>query len=499
MKANPFLKAQIEKHADLSREHNAFIHAGKKLNYSELEKCIHAMSGTYHKDQLSSHTPVLIHLPMGMDQAIVIASLLHEGIPALVLPTGIKSSEIIKMIDQYPFAALMTNDLALEKLLPILSPTKISQTHLEDVSLVSLRAPSDKELGFDWLLYTSGSTGQPKMVMISTENLEGRTKGEVEIFKLRENGHLLNLLPFSHDLGLNQLLTSLYTGSTLEILVNKLPMELAQKVAEGKFDGMTGMPQIWNNFIQIAEKINLEINFSGFITVSGGSMSPENLKKLNDIFKSATIYKTYGQTETFRTFAETRQDKIELNQCGTILPGVGALILDENGKHCKEGETGELFHYGQGVMNGYWMDEALTQAKIQKREGHLGVLTGDYFLKLSSDEVQYAGRKDDMIKHTGRRFFLGEIEQCLMKSGLAQEACVMQLDDDRIFIGNEKLVAFIVSDKEATDLRKELKEYCAIKLETYKVPDEFIVCESFPLTASHKINRQELLKTYYGK
>lgn len=499
MKRNSFFKVQIDKHSDLSFHQSAFIHSGKNVSFGELKRAIIDLSVVYKKNQLSGLSPVLVHLPMGIELAIVISSLLYEEIPALVLPTGMKSAEIIKMMKQYPFSGLLTNELLLENLLPGVAPLNVSKTKMGEVSLVSLRGPSEKPPGFDWLLYTSGSTGQPKMVMISAENLETRTLGEVELFGLKKNGHLLNLLPFSHDLGLNQLLTSLYTGSSLEILVNKLPMELAQKVSEGNFDSVTGMPQIWNNFIQIINKTNLNVNFSGVITISGGSMSEENLKKLRQIFGSAKIYKTYGQTETFRTFAEDRQDKIQRNQCGKVISGVGALILSENGNHCKEGEIGELFHYGHGVMNGYWMDESLTQSKLKQIEGHTGVLTGDYFKMLPEGELQYAGRKDDMIKHTGRRFFLGEIEQCLMRSDLIQEACVVQVNDDRIFLGNEKLVAFIITDLIASDLTKELKQYCAKNLENFKVPDEFFICKTFPLTASHKIDRKELLKIYYGK
>lgn len=495
MKADSFIKKKISENVSESPETIAFIHQDKKLSYSELKKLVFKLSQIYSYHNLTIKTPVLVHLSMGMNQAIIISSLLSEGLPALVLPTGIKAAEVSRIIEQYPFCALITEDSLREKLSP--EVLKLDQVSLfENVTASIIRPAPASSISFSWLLYTSGSTGSPKMVMISQENLEMRTKGEVDLFKIKAHSKILNLLPFSHDLGFNQLLTSLCTGSTLEILVNKLPVEMVNKISNGGFDHITGMPQIWNHLIQVVNKTNTVINFNGVLTISGGSMALAHLLQLKEIFNKATIYKTYGQTETFRSLAETHQDRILLEHIGGVIPDVGVHLINENQELCKAGESGELFHYGAGVMNGYWQDEKSTGTKLVTFQGRPGVMTGDFFKLLDDNTYQFMGRRDDMIKHSGRRFFLGEVENCLMKSDLVQDVCVAQAEENRIILGNEKLVAFVVAKKESPALAKELKSFCAHHLEVFKVPDEFIVYEKLPLTSNHKIDRKELIKNY---
>lgn len=501
MTTNSFLRNQIEKHGLENSSLIAFKSSEQTISFQQLHLISKNLAELYKSKNLNSQSPVLIYLPQSIEAALIITSLMYSGVPALVIPEGTKGHDVTQMIHDYPFAAVISNTTLSQRVSDLQIDSSIDLELIAGFSnalIFLLDQKNRPQINFNWLLLTSGSTGKAKLVMMSEQNLLDRTLGEIDLFEVKKRHNILNALPYSHDLGLNQLLTALYIGATLEILVKKLPFEFVKRLSEGGFDGLTGMPQLWNNVIHIANKMQIIFSHSGFISVSGGSMPEDKLIELQKVFPNSRIIKTYGQTETFRTLAETRQDSIHHNSCGKVISNVEITLINDQDEPCAPGEAGQLLHQGVGVMTGYWMDEELTEARMKPLSGIKSPLvrTGDYFTLLPDGTYKYEGRKDDMIKHAGRRFFLSEIAVCLRNSNLIKDVFLSQkVNDGALAIGKDQIIAFIIPLQAGTDCSAELKAHCTIYLETFKIPDEFVMCESFPMTANFKIDGKELLKS----
>lgn len=488
----------IDKNARSYNEKPVFIFSGIKISWEKLKCYIDELEPLCLRNKLSRKTPILLDIENDLDLAICMASLLYFEIPALCLPRGTKKIRVAEMLKDFPFFGIVTTEKNFAE-----KNESVKLSSGEEIALfISEENHSDEELDFHWLLHTSGSTGASKIVMLGEENLFERTMGEIELFKIESHFLLLNILSFSHDLGLNQLLTTLCSGATLEIFSKKLPYDLFMRIEKGGLDGITGMPQIWQQMISIAKNLKIESSYSGYMTISGGSMHEKDLILLRNFFNKAKIIKTYGQTETFRSLAETRQEKSNFYQSGLPLPSVQCFLINEQGKLCKDDEEGELVHVGAGSMLGYWKDEGLTKQKIRsiknffpERESLVstdGIFTGDFFKKLPEGEYEYLGRKDDMVKYSGHRFFLNEIENCLMRSHLVGSACVLLTLDSAEVLMKEKIIAWVVLNRKKINAEAFLRQYCIENLERFKIPAQIVVLDEFPLTLNGKIDRLKL-------
>jgi acyl-coenzyme A synthetase/AMP-(fatty) acid ligase len=506
-----FLASAIADHSRLRPDAIAFTDGDQiRLSSAELFHRIGNLQSQWKPVGLNDQTPVLVFLPHEISLAVCLTALLSNDVPGLSVSHRENAAEPAKLLRRFPIQALLTNPSAARRLLtsdPTLhsifdSPVKI-ELPFDPEGLLIYPVKADqkqRDLDFAWALMTSGSTGHSKAVKLSWENLQARARGEISLFQISQQDRILNFLSFAHDLGFNQLLTALVTGATLEVIDPKLPADLGKYLARCHYTGTTGMPLIWSSFLQYARDAGLsELPLSGYLTISGGTLPPDDIGRLRALFPRARIIKTYGQTETFRTLAEARFDRILLHSCGESIPGVEAVVVDENLNICGPGESGQMIHFGDGAMSGYWLDGELTQAKMIPRSkiggeksDSLGVLTGDFFQVLANGGYRFEGRRDHMVKRMGNRFYLSEIDDGLRKSGLVKEACTVLISSDDRW-QPERLVAFVQVEENSEEITRELMRYCVKQFSSYKVPDQFRALTQFPRTASNKIDRMKLV------
>jgi acyl-CoA synthetase (AMP-forming)/AMP-acid ligase II len=504
MTAEPnFWGERIEAWARVQPHRAAFSSGVADLvDFEGLRNSTRALASAFARLGLDERTAVLVCLPQDTTMAVCLSSLLAAGIPAVAAA----KTELAALLDRLPFRALVASEPLVESVPALASLENAERLGRNSFGAELLLVPLSRVRGepcdFAWTLLTSGSTGEPRAVKLSARNLMERALGEIRLFRISERDRLLNILPFSHDLGLNQLLTGLAAGATLVMSRATLPMDLAEQLKTADFSGVTGMPTIWSHFLQIATRAHLKIPFEGFLTVSGGSLPGETLARLCEVFPRARIIKTYGQTETFRTLAEDRPERVCRESAGRELSGVRALVVNDSLLPCAPGEVGQLVHFGEGTMSGYWLDEEMSSRKLVAASAvpcappglEHGVLTGDYFRVLPEGEYQFVGRRDDIVKRMGYRFYLTEIEAVLRRSGLLDEVCVVLLPGTTHWGAyGERLVAFIQPREVAPNLEHALRRFCRDTLAFYKVPDDFRVIERIPLTTSRKPDRKQLL------
>src|SRR5688572_5442099 len=347
-------------------------------------------------------------------------------------------------------------------------------------------------------LFTSGSTGAPKGVLVGRQDLLERAETEVEWFGLSERDVLLSLLPFSFDVGLNQLMASLAAGATLVILDSWMPADILRAVAERGVTGISAVPSIWIDFL----KSGLRFDRAGahrslrYITVSGGDLDPARLEALPSLGEGLQIFKTYGQTEVFRpTCLRPAEFAGHMRSVGRPFGRSRVYVVREDGRVAAPGERGEVVATGLGVMLGY-LDGADEQGKLRddpSRGSHdpgaKAVYTGDMGYLDEDGYLFLLGRRDAMLKIMGNRVYPDEVAaQLLELPGVLQAEVVgVSRGDD-----GARLYAFVVCapDAPAAD---ELRRQMATRVPGWMVPAFVFTKDAIPRTVSGKPDRPALV------
>jgi acyl-coenzyme A synthetase/AMP-(fatty) acid ligase len=481
------------------------------MTYKDVYDLIQSINNLFSKNQISYEEFGLVCVQRGIFQAALIVSLLAQGRPALFIEVNSKKDEIIRMLNNLSCRFLIFEKSLFEKLQSQLLEFKPlefgnfaftgSQNIIFLIREVKLSTNSNlvniKDLR--WFLHTSGTTGHSKPVAITSENLQKRTASESKIFQIQEHSLLLNVLSLCHDLGLNQLLTALFTRSTVEIYSVRFAADFLKRLEIVNYHGITGIPNVWKNIIQLTAGQNAVILGKFYITISGGSLKKHEIEILHSIFPEARIIKTYGQTETFRSLYEISNPAQVTSFLAKPYMNVQVSLLRVNAAEEKEDE-GELVHFGDGLFAGYLMqtesDESrfiLGQAVSESLTGQIGFKTGDYFRKVNN-QYEFLGRRDDLIKINGRRFYLSEVENCILALNFVSDVIVCRDEFDKYIYSYEVLVAFVILKKNTENAENEIKIQCIKNLDNYKVPNHILILEKFPITTTGKTDRMALLE-----
>jgi acyl-coenzyme A synthetase/AMP-(fatty) acid ligase len=353
-----------------------------------------------------------------------------------------------------------------------------------------------------WCLFTSGSTGSPKGVLISGEDLLRRAVTEIEDYELTDQDSLLSLLPFSFDVGLNQLLSCFLSGAHLVILNSWFPRDILTAVRSQNINGISGVPSIWTEALAYPKGPDFEQNTQAlrYITVSGGDLSKNQLLQLRQYFRNVKIFKTYGQTETFRSSMLKPFDfERKMTSVGRPLKGTEVFVLNDKGEIAPPDTEGEIVHYGVGTMLGYLNDLEGTSEKLRKmkepgskamKEGKW-VFTGDRGRMDEEGYLYVLGREDGMIKTLGHRVYPKEIESCILEHEHVKNAAVVGIKDER---KGQAIIAEVVSNGVLN--KQSLIVYLKERLPYYMVPGEINVVEYLPMTESGKIKYTTIKERY---
>ena len=339
------------------------------------------------------------------------------------------------------------------------------------------------------LLYTSGTTGTPKGVMLSHTNLlfTARTSGI-----LRESGpsdRIYGVLPMSHIVGYSILLiATLMHGGTLYVVAKADPTALAHAIAEQGITNLFGVPATYQRLlehkavkgIQKLERGNLRN-----IAVAGAPLDLDLKQRIEDEF-GIPLLNNYGITECSPGLSGVRsQQPVADELVGPFLPGIEHRIVDLNGKHVATGDVGELHVRGPNVMLGYYRAADLTAAAI---DGEGWFNTGDLARVNAEGHLYIAGRTKELIIRSGFNVYPAEVEAVLNAHDQVVQSAVV----GRPVEGNEEVVAFVQLLPGASVSAEDLKAYTAQQLTSYKRPIELIVLDALPSASTGKILKHKL-------
>lgn len=354
---------------------------------------------------------------------------------------------------------------------------KISNKHQEDTTENSVAI----------MLHTSGTTSNPKKVMLSHKNLITNIKSNITSLGLNENDKTLIVLPmFFGYCNSSQFLTHFYLGASIVIAKQPFnPAYFLKMIEEKKCTNTTCVPSML--FLTIAMKRKYDTSSLRYLCFGGGLMPVDKLHKIIDYFDGTGIVQTYGQTEASpRVTCLLPQDSLrKIGSVGKAIPDVIVDVFDEDEQPVKSGVEGEIVVRGDNVMIGYYKHPEETNRV--KRNGWLH--TGDIGKFDKEGYLYIVGRIKNMIISGGLNIYPEEIEEILINHDDIKEAVVLGEKHD---ILGEIPVARIVTDNK--DLEScHIIEYCTKFLDKHKIPKKIIFCDKLEKTYTGKVKRRHEL------
>jgi acyl-CoA ligase (AMP-forming) (exosortase A-associated) len=347
------------------------------------------------------------------------------------------------------------------------------------------------------ILYTSGSTGPPKGVVVSHRNQVAGADSVTRYLRNRTSDVILAVLPFSFDAGLSQLTTGFAAGAHVVLMNYLLPREVVRLCAEHRVTGLTGVPPLW---IQLAEQDwpAEASRHMRYFANTGGRMPKPTLDRLRAIFPMAEPFLMYGLTEAFRsTYLDPAEIDRRPDSIGKAIPNAEILVVRADGSPCDVGEEGELVHRGALVTLGYWNDPLGTASRYRSAPGRSvglpagerAVWSGDTVVRDADGFLYFVGRADEMIKTSGYRVSPTEVEEAAYETGMVREAVAFGRGDFRL--GERVVLVVACPGEEAPDperLRIEMRH----RLPGYMIPREIVVRASLARSPNGKFDRKRI-------
>ena len=383
-----------------------------------------------------------------------------------------------------------------EKVQPSLSlwPNAVmpKSTDLPDIAFLDKSMPSINLAKPDMLadiMFTSGTTGEPKGVLLTHSNLACAINNIIQFIGNTADDIEICPMPLSHSFGIARLRCVLYAGGTY-ILEDGIarPKHLFESMTRYKVTGLSMVGPAWNMLRKLSGNRIMQFRDQlRYMELGSAPLTAQVKKELAELLPNTRVCMHYGLTEASRaTFLEFHDDEQHLDSVGKAAPLSEIAIYSESGKVCAAGVRGEICVHGGMVTSGYLDQEKnrdLFFADGFFRTGDLGKLDANGYLTLD-------GRLKEIINVGGEKVTPIEVESVINTfPGIADSACVGKFDE----ILGETVAAFLVlkNAEEPVDI-PALRAYLSQKLEAFKVPKHYEVIKALPVTVTGKIQRAAL-------
>ena len=357
------------------------------------------------------------------------------------------------------------------------------------------------------LMYTAGTTGQPKGVPLTHNSFSTYVLGNVTPVDPEIEETNLLTVPLYHVAGIQAVMAAIYGGRTLAIMRQFEVKEWMKMVQEEKANRAMLVPAMLKRIIDEPDFDKYDLSSLKVITYGAAPMPFEVIKKAIEVFPSVMFINAFGQTETASTITalgpedhvitgsdEEKAKKLKRLQSsiGRPMEDVQIKIVNEHGKEVPTGEVGEILAKGPRVMSGYWKDAEKT-AKALTADGWLR--TGDKGYMDEEEYIYLAGRGDDMIIRAGENISPEEVEDALYAHPKIEEAAVIGVPDPE---WGQVPKAVVVLKKGEETTGEEIMEFCRQKLSSFKRPRYIAFADELPRTSTGKVLKR-VLREQYGE
>jgi long-chain acyl-CoA synthetase len=493
------LATNLEMSAFYFPQQPALSEAGSEITYGVLNERANCIATGLLAIGVKPGDHVGICAPNSSDWIAFYFGLLKTGAVAVTYSSLLSKDELTLLADHSEPRFIFTTEdklavleglrssVGLEKI--ICRNGDLTIQHLIDRGTGSFRAVDRSRTDTAAILYTGGTTGVPKGVMLTHENINTSAHNVAHNEHSDENDRAICFLPFNHVFGQAHITNAtIYSAGCLEILPSFDLDKILALTGSGKVTKMFAVPTIYTRLLSLdglKEKLgNVRYCFS-----AAASMAAEIVRQWKDV-TGLTICEGYGMTESASAVTFNHYYRHVVGSIGTAVPGVEVQIRDMEGNRLDQGQEGEICILGHNIMKGYLNNPEATREAFWDdrwfRSGDIGVFDKDGYLYI-------VDRVKDIIITGGENVYPREVEEVLYMRPEIEECAVVGFPDRE---WGEKVKAFIVPRPGQTIVPDDVKSFLKTKLSPFKVPKEYIVLKEMPKSPTGKILKRELRKAF---
>ncbi|ELY38527.1 long-chain-fatty-acid--CoA ligase [Natronorubrum tibetense] len=508
------LAAAVEEYGD----NTAIGYQGSETNYEEFWGQTGAFATALESRGVGADDRVAIYLPNVPPFLIAFHGTLRAGGAVVPMNPQYKAREIGHLLSDSEAKVVV----ALADLVPFVKEVQ-DETSVEHVvsvggdadgatELTEFLEPGDPDIvdrdDDDVAVqpYTSGTTGQPKGVQLTHDNLASNANAASELIPdgIREDDKQLGVLPLFHIYGMTVVMNStLFNGGAFYPLPSWDAQEAVSLIEEEELTLMHGVPAMYNDVINQPNAEEFDFSSVRLCGVGGSGIPVEVLRKFEELYEPK-VYEGYGLTETspithFNSPVEGRR----VGSAGKTVPGVDSKVVDDEFEEVApvdEGPvdeettdlreiTGEIVVAGRNVMKGYYGLPEANEEAFTEEGGRRWFHTGDIGYHDEDGFYYVVDREKHMIVTGGYNVYPREVEELLFEHEAVADAAVAGIPDER---RGETIKAFIVPTPDADVTADEIREYCLTNLAEYKHPREVEFVEELPRTTTGKVQKFKL-------
>ncbi len=493
------IATNLEKSAFYFPSRPALSDEGTEMTYAQLNGRANGVATALIRMGIRPGDHVGLCAPNSGDWIVFYFGVLKAGAVAVTLSSLLKREELSLLIKHSKPRFLFTQDDMLDKLAglrqcetleKVISPKgDVTFRQVLETGTEHFRALERDRTDTAAILYTGGTTGIPKGVELSHENINAAIHTVVFNERSDETDRALCFLPFNHVFGQMHIMNgTILSAGCLEIMPVFDIDRVLHLMEAGKVTKLFAVPTIYVRLLAL-EGLKKKLGSVRYCFSAAASMAADLVRQWKERTGLA-ICEGYGMTEAAPTVTYNHRYLHVIGSVGTEVPGVEIQIRDVKGNRLEQGREGEICVRGPNIMKGYFDNPKGSREAFWEdgwfRSGDVGVFDDKGYLYI-------VDRLKDMIITGGENVYSREVEDALYTWRGIQECAVIGLPDEE---WGERVAAFIIPPPGETIDKDRLKAHLKSRLSPFKVPKEFLIVDDFPRSPAGKILKRELKKQF---
>lgn len=479
------------KSAEAYPEKIAIKDARRSLTYGEMIQRAYALSAYFHTKGLQKGDRIGVLMENRLEHIELDVAVALAGLVKVPLNYRLHPKEHQYMLDDAGVCFIIGDKVLIEAIkstVPVLFVGENYESTIQSHLGEKFTAQVEEDDLFA-IMYTSGTTGNPKGVMLSHRNMIAGALSLSIVCETDYQDVIGHVAPLTH--GSNFLVHVAWIYGLTQVVFDSFePEEFINDLAKEAITTIFLVPAMVNLMIQHPKFDPAKLATLKSINMAGSPIAASKLKQALKL-TGPIFAETYGQVEAPMCITMMPKKELSLHpeSCGRTGVFVNVKIVDDKGREVKDGEVGEIICKGSLVMKGYWNNPQATEETL--KDGWL--YTGDLGWKSREGYVHIVDRKKDVIISGGMNIYPGEVEHVLNLHPGVKEACVIGIPDDK---WGEKVIAYIVKNDTTFVTEEELLDLCLKNMARFKRPKEIHFVETLPKSSYGKILKRELRKRH---
>jgi long-chain acyl-CoA synthetase len=493
------LAVNLERSAFFFPDRSAVSENGLEISYAQLNEQANRVATALLRMGIKAGDHLGLCASNSSDWLIFYFGALKAGAVAVTLSSLLSQDEFSLLVDHAKLKLIFTSESRLDSLTDLRGAGGIQKVicpngdltlqQVIDQGTSSFEAVDRNRIDTAAILYTGGTTGIPKGVMLTHENINVSAHNVAFSERSTENDRALCFLPFNHVFGQAHIMNAtILSAGCLELLPTFDIERVIGLIERGRVTKLFAVPTVYTRFLTL-ENLEQIMHSVRYCFSAAASLPTEIVRQWKDR-TDINICEGYGLTESASAVTYNHYYRHVVGSIGGTVPGVEVQIRDTSGNRLERGQQGEICILGHNIMKGYFENPEATDEAFWNdgwfRSGDIGYFDDDNYLYI-------VDRLKDLIITGGENVYPREVEEIIYTRPEIEECAVVGLPDKE---WGERVAVFLLPKPGQVITSEALKSYLKSRLSSFKVPKEYITVSEMPKSPAGKILKRELKKIF---